>query len=175
MQPNDYFFYLLQKLQWLTSDEWNIASFYNIHQSDYIGNYEYRLQSCIEFIYRCLKCDLISCAFEIKEDLFIENQLNIPENFARKMGELPYYTELNLNKSDSKLQDMIWEWSYVVATPKLVTISDKCGLNRGVYTVEMIDMSDKKWVQFYVEINRVFTENSLSWDMKHPLFSIVPT
>ncbi|UOO81472.1 hypothetical protein LVJ83_11035 [Uruburuella testudinis] len=172
MQKNNHINKLIEQLQWLTSDDYSLDSFLYVSEKQSFEENRYNLQICLEFIYRCFKCDLITWSFIADKNLAEIHQLDIPEKLVKKMGEYPLTFKLGSGVKFPELQSFIWDLCYVTSTEKLDEIVDKCALERGEYLNLSLDLSDNRWVLFKNEIYQIFLANNLPLNMKCPLFPI---
>lgn len=154
-----YYERLFEQLLQSTADDFALMFFYNENPKFSYSENKNHLQICVEFIYRCLKCSLL------KLDIGYENYgLGSLEGFAKKISERPLKWEI-----DDGLDTTLWIGEQVYGSELLDQIAEDCNL---VAYEDEIDFADPRGLKFKEEIEKIFAQNGLPWDLKNPLFPI---
>ena len=151
-------------MQWCSQEDFSISSFFPYGQGiSYEAEIMYN-QVSIEFIYRCLKCDLIMF---LNGSIFLSEQPGTLEDYASFLANSPIGI-YEWQRLGTQLQHKVWSCEFFDGTAKLVKICEECGL----YGYEEFTEKDHRWVMFIDKVNNIFLENNLALDLGSPLFPV---
>ena len=161
---NNYINRLYEQLQWCSQEDFSISSFFPYGQGiSYEAEIMYN-QVSIEFIYRCLKCDLIMF---LNGSIFLSEQPGTLEDYASFLANSPIGI-YEWKRLGTQLQHKVWSCEFFDGTAKLVKICEECGL----YGYEEFNEKDHRWMMFIDKVNNTFLENNLALDFEHSLFPV---
>lgn len=161
---NDYINRLYEQLQWCSQDDFSISSFFPYNQEILYDDEVMYNQISIEFLYRCLKCDLITF---LNGSVFSSDQSISLEDYASFLADSPIGID-EWKSIGSPLQRNVWTCEFFDGTSKLDKICGECGL----IGFEEFNNNDPRWKIFINKINSVFIANNLPLDLSHPLFPV---
>lgn len=168
MKADKYYESLLEQLLQCTADDFALQFFFNVNTKNSIEQNKHELQMCVEFIYRCLKCNLLKLNIGYKEysiDGVVVGRFNTLEDFISRVAKKSLSP---FNKFDD-IDLCLWMGEEMHATNLLDKIAEDCHL---VAYEDEVKFSDPRGQKFREEIERIFTENGLPWDLENPLFPV---
>ena len=155
---------LYEQLQWCSQEDFSITDFFPYDQDiSYDEELMYN-QISIEFIYRCLKCDLI---IFLNGSILSSDEIYSLEDYASFLSNSPIGQD-EWKRIGTPLQNKVWTCEFFDGTNKLIKICEECGLNG----YEEFDENDIRWAMFIDKVENIFSENNLTWNLDKPLFPV---
>ena len=156
---------LYEKLLFSTENDFCIKDFYWIGEASIQEDKELALKMCVQFLYKCFKCELLYFSMNLDIDSYINDE-NIEEfvrilsfeNLEKIMCNYPLSDEI-FTGNDFKLNNLESRIYYadVYSTDLLNSIANECEL---IAYVDNINMQDIRWIKFNKKINDIFNKIS---------------
>lgn len=156
-----YYSELLDQLLWCLEDDYSMRFWFS-GENEQISKSENRnrLQMVVNFLYRCIKSDILCIDHSTEELNQFLNIKNI-EDFFNYLS----YGSLDEN---SKLNIYFWDIVQVYASEKLEKIAAKCHLS----AYDDFNLSHPNCQQFREEIEKAFSKSGFPLDWENPIFKV---
>ena len=160
----NYYQSLMEQLLQCTEDDFGLLYFYNFYPDSSEEENKVYLYVFSEFIYRCLKCNLLKTVQDIKE--YNNGEIKNLNYLVNLLLKFPFNKKF-INYTDTEVY--IWYALQVCATELLDNIAKDCDL---VAYEDDVDFSTEKGRKFKDKIEKVWADHGLPWDLTQPLFPV---